>query len=112
MLLYLYYLSIGFLAVIGVKTGWSMLAIRTENQAIFDLWAFTKADLHVYGTILIAASLLILIPYTFFIGTLVAAFYYFMLIAVRLSISRFKGALAAFAFFVLDLATIYLNSRQ
>ncbi|MDB4903378.1 MAG: hypothetical protein JWQ63_2659 [Mucilaginibacter sp.] len=108
----LYTLLMVLVVYMGVRHGWAMVSRKVEDPEILDKWAWTNAQIRVFGIITIIGSLFILFPYTFLLGNVVLATTIFLIFWVQVSLGNLKGALVELPFLIMNLLLIYFQYPQ
>ncbi len=108
----LYALLVAFVVYMGIRHGWAMIIRKAEDPEIFDKWAWTNPQIRVFGMITIVGSLLILFPYTFWLGNVVLATTIFVILCVQVSLGNLKGAFVELPFLLMNFLLIYFQYPQ
>ena len=97
-------------AVLSVKHGWDGLRNTSpQGDAQMVAWGINK-PLHIFLCIInISVACMILFPQTFFLGNLIAAMVFVLLIGFQLNSADIKAALIEIPFLLIPLVLIYLG---
>lgn len=93
----------------GFKQGWAMASAKPEMLEMFSKWGFTKTGVMINGIVTIISALLILFPKTFVWGNLLMAASILMIICFHLFDKDLKGVAIELPFLFLNLIIIYLQ---
>lgn len=95
--------------VMGIKQGYSMLAVKPEMLQMFGKWGFDKVIIMSIGLLTIISAVMIIFPKTFVWGNFLMASIILMIICLQLNDNDIKGAGIEAPFLLLNLLLIYLK---
>lgn len=97
--------------VMSVRHGWAGLSgrVNPEQASLMAGLGITKPILWVIAVLTVAVGLLVLFPRTFFVGNLLGASLFLVIIAFALDSGNFRAALIELPFLMIPLLLIWLG---
>jgi hypothetical protein len=99
-----------FVAFMSLKHGLDGLRNTSPNgNETLLSWGINKPLQTIISVLTILSALMILFPQTFFIGNIMAAMLFILLIGFQLSVGNIKAALTEIPFLLITMTMIYLG---